>query len=69
MLFEFIKLIYSVLFFFILFLEIIEGDVLVIDNFRDVWKVGKLRDKCDIVSDMVKRWLDGVVFFIKFILV
>ncbi|XP_068719793.1 hatching enzyme 1.2-like [Montipora capricornis] len=44
-------------------IEIIEGDVLVTDNLRDARKAGKSRDKRDIVSDMVKRWPDGVVPF------
>lgn len=41
--------------------EIIEGDILVAKSLRNVLKAGKSRSKRDIVSDMVKRWPDGVV--------
>ena len=42
-------------------LEIIEGDILVTDPLRNVLKAEKSRSRRDIVSDMVKRWPDGVV--------
>lgn len=41
--------------------EVIEGDILVTEPLRNVLKAGKSRAKRDIVSDMVKRWPDGVV--------
>lgn len=41
--------------------EIIEGDILVTEPLRNVLKAGNSRTKRDIVSDMVKRWPDGVV--------
>ena len=51
-------------FFYFLFFyltEVIEGDILVTEPLRNVLKAGKSRAKRDIVSDMVKRWPDGVV--------
>ena len=41
--------------------EVIEGDILMTEPLRNVLKAGKSRAKRDIVSDMVKRWPDGVV--------
>lgn len=41
--------------------EIMEGDILVTEPLRNVLKAGKSRTRRDIVSDMVKRWPDGVV--------
>ncbi|XP_020603064.1 zinc metalloproteinase nas-4-like isoform X2 [Orbicella faveolata] len=41
--------------------EVIEGDILVTEPLRNVLKAGNSRAKRDIVSDMVKRWPDGVV--------
>ncbi|XP_078369548.1 zinc metalloproteinase nas-4-like [Oculina patagonica] len=41
--------------------DIIEGDILVTEPLRNVLKAGKSRKRRDIVSDMVKRWPDGVV--------
>lgn len=41
--------------------EIIEGDILLTDNLRRVRNAVESRRKRDIVSDMVKRWPDGLV--------
>lgn len=49
------------LFYFFYLTEVIEGDILVTEPLRNVLKAGNSRAKRDIVSDMVKRWPDGVV--------